>query len=42
MENEKKTAFSRTLDTLLTVDESITIRTQDIYSPILTVNYDTE
>ena len=30
-ENEKKTTFS-----------SITIRTQEIYSPILTVNYDTE
>ena len=41
-ENEKKTTFSRALDTFLTVDESITIRTQEIYSPILTVNYDTE
>ena len=41
-ENEKKITFRKALDTFLTFDESITIRTQEIYSPILTVNYDTE
>ena len=40
--NEKKATYSRALDTFLTVDESITIRTKEIYSPILTVNYDEE
>ena len=40
--NEKKATYSRALDTFLTADESITIRTKEIYSPILTVNEEWE